>query len=237
MKREEETVLKHLQLIFGENSVPVQIHLDPPDIIVNKDIGVEVRRLNQQFFTEMGAEGLENSDFQIHYAVKEILDSFTSFDGENSFLVGIEYQRPFIIKIVKRQIKDSLQNFLDEHVTIFPFEIYVNNEISLFITKCDKPHKKLFTLASIFDNDAGGAVINVYIDNIRHCISEKSIKISTRLENYKEWWLYLVDYMGFDLDKQELDAVISSIRSTGHFSKVVLLDYSGENTIATIDDR
>ena len=63
---------------------------------------------------------------------------------------------------------------------------------------------------------------------------KKSPKISGRLENYNEWWLYLVDCLGFGLNQQELLEVMREVGNTGSFNKVVVLDYHGQNAFLTI---
>jgi hypothetical protein len=46
---------------------------------------------------------------------------------------------------------------------------------------------RVFRTASGSDGDAGGLVILTYIENLRHCIIEKSSKVAGYLQKYRVW--------------------------------------------------
>lgn len=221
---------------YGENVIPMPKHRDPPDILVNLNIAVEVRRLNQQFFEDRIPVGLENLSISLERALEEVLKSFDDLYRGKSYWVSIEYQRPLKsnIRKSKKEMRLALQNFLNLDAPNFPLKTSVNPEITLMLYNSNVGNGKLFRRALSNDNDAGGWVIGVYTDNIRYCINEKSLKISERLEDYSEWWLYLVDYIGLGLDQQDFVEVTKKIRSIGNFNKVVVLDYHGEKILGTI---
>lgn len=236
MNHEEQITLKYLQALYGENVLPVPKHEDPPDILINSTIAVEVRRLNQHFFNKGEPEGLENLSFALERALKEVLISFINIYDKTSYWVYIEYQRPLKSDLhrIKREMKLALQDFLNSKATNFPYEISVNPEITLVLYKSTLRKGKIFHFAGSSDDDAGGLVIGIYAENICHCVNEKSLKISGRMNNYQEWWLYLVDCMGFGLDEKEFLEVVQKVGGTGNFKKVVILDYQGENVLGTI---
>jgi hypothetical protein len=236
MKREEKITLEYLKAKYGENVIPIPEHQDPPDILVNSSIAVEVRRLNQHFFENGEPEGLENLSFSLVSALEEVLESFdNSYDGI-SYWVFVEYKRPLNsdYRRIKKEMRLALLNFLNSQASNFSHEISVNPEITFLFLKSEVGKGKLFLFAGSGDFNAGGWVIQVYVDNIRHCIDEKSSKISERLENYHEWWLYLVDCMELGLDRQEFLEVAQKVGGTGSFDRVVVLDYHGENALAII---
>ena len=236
MNREEQIALEYLKAQYGENVIRVPKHEDPPDILVNSITAVEVRRLNQHFFKSGESEGLENLSISFERSVEEVLKSFDNLYEGKSYWVFVDYQRPLKsdFRRIKKDMKLALQNFLYSQVSDFPHEISVNPEITFTLYKSDVGNGKLFPVAGSGDSDAGGWVIGVYADNIRHCVNEKSSKISKRLENYHNWWLYLVDCMGFGLNQQESLEVVLKVGGTGNFDKVVVLDYHGKNVLATI---
>jgi hypothetical protein len=235
MKREEKVTLEYLKIQHGNNVFPMPKHKDPPDILVNSTIAVEVRRLNQHFFEEGDPEGLDNLSIPLQQAFEEVLKSFEDLFKGKSYWVSIDYQRPLKsdLRNVKKEMKQALQNFLNTETLYFPHEISVNPEITFTLQMASARNENLFSNGASGDSDAGGWVIGVYTDNIRHCINEKSLKVSERLKNYNEWWLYLVDYMCFG-SKQEFLEVARNIGDTGNFDKVVVLDYHGQNVLATI---
>jgi len=236
MNREEQITLVHLKVQYGEDAIPVPEHEDPPDILVNSTIAVEVRRLNQHFFGSEESEGLENLSFSLERVFEEVLESFTDLYNGKSYWVFIDYERPLKsdFRRVKKEMKLALHKFLNSPVANFPYEIPVNSEILFTLYKSEIENGKLFSIAGSGDFDAGGWIIRVYVDNIRHCINEKSSKISERLEKYNKWWLYLVDYMGLGLNQREFLEVVQNVDNTGSFDKVVVLDYYGQNVLATI---
>jgi hypothetical protein len=236
MNREEQITFEHLKKLYGEDVIPVPKHEDPPDILVNSTIAVEVRRLNQHFFESGESEGLENLSFPLESAFKEVLNLFDNLYAGQSYWVFIEYKRPFNFgfRKVKKEMELALQKFLDLRVSNFPHEISVNSEISFTLHESTISNGNLFRFAGSGDFDAGGGVIEVYAENIRHCIREKSYKISRVPKKYCAWWLYLVDCMGFGLSQKEISEVVKEVENTGSFDKVVVLDYDGANILATI---
>jgi hypothetical protein len=87
---------------------------------------------------------------------------------------------------------------------------------------------RIFRLGGETDGDAGGWVISEYIENIRYCIAQKSSKTSQYKSRYKEWWLYLVDYMALGLDQSDIKEVTSAISNLGEFDKVDIITHNGE---------
>jgi hypothetical protein len=81
------------------------------------------------------------------------------------------------------------------------------------------------------DTDAGGILVANYIENVRYCIKEKSQKISSYKSRYSTWWLYLVDFIGWTLDTQEIQKLDDSINDIGNFDKVVILENQGRKIL------
>ncbi|MBI5302617.1 MAG: hypothetical protein HY868_10805 [Chloroflexi bacterium] len=176
MNREEQITLEYLKSLLGEDVVPVPKHKDPPDILVGSTIAVEVRRLNQHFFEGGKPEGLENLSYPLDDAFEEVLKSFNHLYTGKSYWVFVDYRRPLKSEIrqAKKDMRLALQKFLDSRISKFPCEISVNSEFTFSIYKSDPGNGKLFPVAGSGDFDAGGGVIGVYAENIRHCINEKS---------------------------------------------------------------
>jgi hypothetical protein len=131
-------------------------------------------------------------------------------------------------------MKSALMKFLDVKSSNFPYEIPVNSEINFSFYESNPGNGKLFTAGGRTDSNAGGWVVSIYSENIRHCIEEKSSKIFTHLQRYSDWWLYLVDCIGFWLDTDEISEVVKLVGNTGSFNKVCLLSYDGQNVLATM---
>ena len=74
--------------------------------------------------------------------------------------------------------------------------------------------------------DSGGALLSMYIENINHCIKEKSNKISQYQNRYNKWWLLLVDFMMWGLDENDISIVKPSISTLGLFDRLFIISFS-----------
>lgn len=230
MKPEEIVAEKYLRKAYGGNIVYEPRGKDTtPDFSINGVYAVEVRRLNQHFFNGEKTEGLEQLSFPLYDALKEVLASFNSQYSGKSFWVFIDYQRPLgkNMRKLKLEMRNSLEKFLQAEVPL-PYTLQVNEEIKFQFYSSVPISGRVFRFGGEGDGDAGGWVISVYIDNVRHCIAEKSSKIKQYESLYREWWLYLVDYMELGLDYDDIKEVKTAISDLGQFNKVAIINYTGE---------
>ena len=231
MNRDEKIVFDHLIRLYGNNVVFEPIKNETPDFLVNSTIAVEVRRLNQQYISGKEVEGLENLSFSIWNILEEVLLSFdTTYIGD-SYWVHFKYKRPFSssLKSSKKDLKIALSNFINQEVSVYPCRIKINPEFYIEIDRSSSVEGRVFRLGGSIDRNAGGWVMQTYIENIRHCIQVKSTKIYHNIQKYDEWWLYLVDYLKLGLDLQDIEQIISLVGSTGNFHKVVVLSPNGND--------
>lgn len=236
MNREEIIVQKLLKKEFDEQIIFEPDGNIPPDFKIGDNTAIEVRRLNQNFFQDSQVEGLENLSIPISDAFNEVLQSFGKQKSDYSYFIGLDFERPLDLNIyeLKKLIKGKLQFFLENLVQTYPYTLAITNGVALIIQKAPSNNKNLFRPAGYLDNDAGGFVISMYIENIRYCIHEKSEKIKYYLYKYDEWWLHLVDIMLWDLAIDEVNEIRKNIHDLGHFNKVSIIR-NGE-IIFTIDE-
>jgi hypothetical protein len=230
MKPEEIVADKYLRNTYREEIVFEPRGKDTtPDFSIKGVYAVEVRRLNQHFFNGEKKEGLEQLSFPLYDALKEVLASFNSRYSGKSFWVFIDYERPLSKKIreIKLEMQNSLEKFLQNEVSL-PYTLQVNEEIEFQVYSSDPLSGRVFRLGGEVDGDAGGWVISVYIENIRHCIAEKSSKIKQYKSLYSEWWLCLIDRMELGLDDDVIKEVRTAISDLGEFNKVSIINYTGE---------
>lgn len=225
MNEEEKIVHKLLQKNYHEQVIFEPDGNIPPDFKVGDHIAVEVRRLNQNFFQEDQIKGLEELSFPLFNAFREVLKSFGKQKSDYSYLVGVLYSRPIGLTIhkFKKQIEKELQLFLQKPIFTFPYKIKIMNKVELIIYKKESIDKNLFRSMGGMDNDTGGWIIPMYIENIQHCISEKSEKIISYFQRYEEWCLYLVDVMMWDLDEYDVNEITKNIQDLGNFDKVNII--------------
>lgn len=232
MNRDEQVVEYYLKSLEIGNVLHEPDGKIPPDFSVDTRIGVEVRRLNQHFITDDTAEGLEELFIPFVSAFKEVLESFNSkYQGE-SYWVSFELNRPFKkrMKNVKKEIYHSLAQFLIDDPPP-PITVPVNNEITLLILASNPTPGKMFRFAGGVDKNYGGAVIQMYVDNIRYCLSDKTSKVEPYKSKYAEWWLFLVDYLSWDLNQSEVTIMKSQIEDIGIFKRVCIFSYDGQKLL------
>lgn len=236
MNREELIVFEHLTKLHGKGVLPVPAHKDPPDIVIDSSIGIEVTRLNQHYFESKKPEGLEILSFPLEDALEEVLNSFNYLYDGKSYWVCIDFKRPLNSSVhqTKKDMTLTLNNFLASETINFPYRVSVNSEISFLIYESSPGNGKLFPRGGTDDFNACGQNISTYAKNIQYCINKKSSIIQKKLDKYNNWWLYLVDCIGFGLSQKEILEVIKNVGDIENFDKVVVLNYDGQDVLLTI---
>jgi hypothetical protein len=147
----------------------------------------------------------------------------------------MDFERPLNMGMrqIRKAMVRALQAFLESDLSELPYILPVTEDIEFTIYPSSQAVGRVFRLAGGSDDDAGGWVIPIYIENLRHCISEKSKKVMDYLANYQQWWLYLVDHMGWGLDGSETQDIVSSISDIGVFDGVFILSNSGTSLLAS----
>ena len=234
---DEDMVLEYLRKLYGNSVFPGRDPNAPPDIYIIPSIGVEVTQLNQHFFGSGKPEGLGNLDHPLNEAFRDELESLNSkCISTRSYSVYLQYKRPRgdSMHQIRKDVKQALIDFLDSGISNLPYHKPINSEIMLSVYETRSTDGRVFVQAGSYDDDVGGAEISVYADNLRYLIAKKSDKIRGHLHEYNEWWLYLVDRIGFSLDTDAISQIIKLVGNTGTFDKLVLLSTDGQNVMATM---
>jgi len=197
----------------------------PPDFSVGRTTGVEVRRLNQQYFGSSVTEGLEELSYSLWGLINKELSGFDSKFTGNTYLIGVEYYRPYneSFKATKKSIRKELDNFLLRG-DLPPIDLCINSSLRFSIYVGKPIPGRTFALAGGLDHDRGGSILQMYIDNINFCIDQKSRKIEPYLNKYNNWWLLLVDDIGWGMDLITDSAYIKSkINCLENFNHIVII--------------
>jgi hypothetical protein len=236
MNRDEEIVFTYLKKHYGDNVIFEPNTNCTPDFVINNIFAIEVRRLNQHYFHNNKSEGLEDIFFPIRESFDEVLMTFDKYYKGKTFYVGLSYRRPIQpdYKRIKKEMRLALSNFLELGDGKYPSEIRVNDQIEFDMMETEATMNRVFKPAGYGDQDAGGELITVYIENIRKCISDKSIQIHSHISEYDEWWLYLVDNLGWRLGAANLQKITSEINNLGEFTHLFILDRTGAELIISI---
>ena len=60
--------------------------------------------------------------------------------------------------------------------------------------------------------------------NLKICVAEKSAKVARVRHRYPEWWLALVDYIGYGLEGGEQDQLRQIVRLEHSWDKIVIVN-------------
>jgi hypothetical protein len=198
-----------------------------PDFSLDGRIGVEVRRLNQNYLGPGGSnEGLEELAIPLWQRLKRLLRSAgASVDGE-SWFVSMDFRRPLgPWKPLEAKIKSELTAFMQsEDRSQKSIKVLPNFELEFF--RASKDHGTFFLLGASSDSDSGGWVMGEVERNLRLCIAEKERKIAPHRSKYSEWWLVLADHIDYSMETEDREVfrrwVVPGISHS--FAKIVLID-------------
>lgn len=203
--REEQLVI---DCLIHQGYTEIEFEPDgniPPDILVDNKIAIEVRRLNQNEIMEEGFNGLEEDEFSVQGIMRKILQESSDETFDKSAFVGYYFNRPIP---TKKEIKKYVSEILENHKSIIDEEReYVLNKnfrMNIFPSATKLNQQYQYGMSS--DNDSGGFVVSLIYENLKLIIPEKDEKTSKYRERYSEWWLAIVDKIGYgssDLDSKQ----------------------------------
>jgi len=197
----------------------------PPDFLIDGRIAVEVRRLNQNKETPNGHRGLETVAIPLQAKVRALLKTLGPSNGD-SWFVMYRIRRPLppwsqLSSMLRSELADfynnSNNNNNDSTITISP-------KFCVTLIKTSKPHSDLFVLGGFADSDSGGFILAELSRNIKICVTEKTRKIECVRSKYPEWWLVLVDHIGYGIDKRDYEELRQLFQFEHSWDKIVLVN-------------
>jgi hypothetical protein len=86
-------------------------------------------------------------------------------------------------------------------------------------------HPTFFTMGGYVDYDDGGWVLSEMHRNLDICIAEKSRKRRNARREYAEWWLVLVDHIGYGLpDEEDREQLRALVANAVQWDRIILLN-------------
>ena len=234
---------------------------DPPDYEVDGQYAVEVRRLNQRIEGDGQFKGEEQSRIPLRETIENVLKDFGPPIEGQGWIVDCEYDfsKPLPEKrITKKEIREALQTFTrlcgddiieqylseyldcDKHADELEYLKYPHLclpcGICLELAAINVPGstESKFLLQNVSDGEGIG-IADELIKNLQLWIKEKSRKVrqKTRLNDYQEWWLILVDHICVVpisiLGDQELQALRESIQDRDFWSRIIIISSKNIN--------
>lgn len=193
----------------------------PPDFVLNDKIAIEVRRLNQNYLKNGEINGLENENFQVRDIINRLIDKISDTNFDTSAFLTYSIKRPLPEnKIIKQELKKILTHYKEDMSNYKEFTIEKNFHIELF--PCEKQEQQ-FEIMFSSDTDAGGFVLYEIYKNIKLVVAEKECKIKKFKNNYDEWWLALVDCIGYGLSESEINQLNQMPKFSSVFSRILMV--------------
>lgn len=199
----------------------------PPDFAFSGTIGVEVRRLNQNYgYPDGSIEGLELLSIPLWQHLEKLLPSIGPSIGGESWFVGMDFRRPIDSwKFLQAKIKKELITFMTS-TNRKQCTIRIADNFNLDFTRASKDHGSFFLLGASSDDDEGSWIMGDVEKNLRFCIKDKEKKIAPYRQKYTDWWLILPDHIGYSMAPEDRDVFRTKIMSNlqHSFNKIILLD-------------
>jgi hypothetical protein len=194
----------------------------PPDILVDNMIAIEVRRLNQNQVIGDGFQGLEQDEYTIYGLLRKIMDDVSDENFDRSAFVGFFFNRPLPDKKeVKKKVTDILVNHkthMSEHK-----EYKVSDNFKLKIFPSSNKLQKQYQYGISSDGDTGGFVVGLIHKNLQLIIKEKEDKTRSFKLKYPEWWLAVVDTIGYGLTDLDLEHFYELPKIIHDFDRILLV--------------
>lgn len=197
----------------------------PPDFLLDGTIAIEVRRLNQNHFSEAESKGLEEVAIPLCNKVKNLLVSLGPPLSGESWFVHFRFKRPVETwRFLEPKLRAALTEFRAS-TTQARAVIATGQGFELeIICKTSKVHDTMFVMAGYADQESGGWLLAEMETNIRHCASEKARKIAKVRPKYQTWWLALVDQIGYGLDDFDREVFRDQVLIEHTWDKILLID-------------
>jgi hypothetical protein len=235
MDRQEELTEAYLKALgFKDVVFEPEGKSKLPDFQIDGNIAVEVRRLNQHYFTKDKVRGLEEGRIPLFQLIESSLSQFDSQYKGRSYWISIRFHRPIgKSNTNKKAIIKALTDFLSKPFSL-PCDVKATDSISFRVWASQAMEGKVFRFAGGTDREGGGWVLAEFKKNFNHCVKAKTEKIKDHHDKYTSWWLVLVDQIAHGFDDDEKDKVRSMVSVNTSWNKVIVLDSLTGNNILEI---
>jgi len=220
MKIEEQIAQTYFKSIGYEDIVFEPKGNRTPDFSINDNIGIEVRRLNQFY----NGKPLENESYSVIRKIINQIQSFGNKTHSKSAFFTIRYSRPVNYN---REAKDKINSILENHCLLMDskMEYHINDYIELSIIPSTEKFDVQFHPGMLIDYNQGGFVLGNIYQSLKIIIPEKFNKIELYKNEYSEWWLALIDTVGYGLSEAEFKQLRSSIDFDLKFDRIFIISY------------
>jgi hypothetical protein len=219
MKFEEKIAKEYFEFKEYDKVIFEPIGNTPPDFLINNSIAVEVRRLNKFHL----GKPIEKIEYNVIPKIEKFIRLFdTDQPFENTSVVSLYYSRPIKFnEYVKREISNALNEYSKNKKLKKDYLITDNLKLEFF--EHNEKWESQFEVGGIVDFDKGGFVVKDICNSLKIIINEKERKIEKFKNLYEDWWLVLVDFIGYGMDTSEIKKVKEGINENNSFKKIIFI--------------
>jgi hypothetical protein len=192
----------------------------PPDFRVNGTIAVEVRRLNQH--DGEGEHGLEETRIPLAMRLSNLIRSTRSHSANKKW-IGVELSRPLPQWAQVEQEAGRFLGDVDSGVCL-PGSVCAVGNVRLEFQFQTQSDFGTFAVATLHDREWGGFVVAELLRNLPICIAEKSRKTAQYRVRYEQWWLALVDMIGYHLSPTDQSQLREAFAVQHDWRKIILIN-------------
>jgi hypothetical protein len=197
----------------------------PPDFLLDGGIAVEVRRLNQNELVGSDFRGLEETRIPTERKIKKLVLSLgAAQSGRSSWFLCYTLRRPLPAwHQIEAGLRRYLEAFRDDVKSQIPSRVTIEGNLAVELFKASDLHATFFVYGGSCDEDTGGWVFQETQKNLRICIEEKTRKIAPVRHKYPEWWLVLVDRIGYGIEACDRRLFREHLKVEHDLDKVLIL--------------
>lgn len=180
--------------------------------------------MNQNYFEGEEPIELEETSIPFWINLKKLVASIGPTPTSRSWYVSCRFRRPVESwKTIKKGVAEALQMFLDtSNQNRGNIATIGNFEIDVFPAR--RCHSSMFVFGGLNDEDADGWLLHKMGENIQYCLNEKTEKIGKVRSRYEQWWLALVDHIGYGLNEFERELFQDQISIKHNWDRIILID-------------
>ena len=240
MKAEEAFAKKYLEGQGYQRIIYEPDGQTSPDFSICSRIAIEVRRLNYNRVIRGEVRSVEQDAIPLKHSFEHALSSYGPPDTGQSWFVSYECVGEFPPVLKKgsenweqmhRELRAALDSFLSGDWNGCDLDLSCGLRLSIF--PASSPHLSKFLIGMTSDSDTGVLLFPELERNIDICIEDKSEthekqskKSNVKFGKYDEWWLLLVDCIGYGfLSRDECKQLLGAIRPRTPWSRIVVVDW------------
>lgn len=222
MKIEEQIAKTYLEHLGYHDIVFEPDGNIPPDFLLNGDIAVEVRRLNQHFQSEGKMGALEELEYRLIPKIISILNEYKHIPTPHSVFVFIDFERPLkATQILFNKVRNSLNTYLTDFGQ--SRTLTVTDNLTLEMCPVEGHLSSPLVFGGYNDSNSGGFVAANIHAHLPMVIAEKECKVIQHIKKYPIWWLILIDTIGYGLDQNDLQQFNENPPYETIFDKIILV--------------